>query len=157
VLFLIVPSIIFVIWASNRDASPSEAPHASAPETPTDGASSPETEESSDQPLHEYPTGPTSFDPDAGKLTFPFTPESQTALDNNTTTKIGELLTSPKNIPGSKISVEIPQLKDDETGILTTAILDAFEKHEISSSDIVFMVYQPDPDAKTFDINVSFN
>jgi len=81
----------------------------------------------------------------------------QTALDETSTIKIGELLFSPKNTEDSKISVEIPLLSDDDNLILTIAIVETFNKYEVSLSNVIFITYQPEPDRKTFEVSIWFS
>jgi len=83
---------------------------------------------------------PDSLDLDAGTMSFHYTLDMQTYLDDNVVYLIGELLTSPKNTEASLISVEIPQLSDDDTIILTSAIIDVLSGFDVPLSDIVFFV-----------------
>ena len=173
VFFLLLPTLIFAVWVLTRGAASTDLP----PETSgvhQNGISSfspePSPENTPDSSLtlpNDDNTGPSSiapsldgqivFDLNAGVMTFLFTPDLQDTLDSDTDTKLGELLTSPKNTTDAKIAVEIPQLPDTETAILTTAILNAFNKHEVPLSDIIFFVYQTVPDAQTFEIKISFS
>jgi len=140
VLFLILPSIIFVVYASTQNTQPEEPPTDSSVAQPP--------------PIN---NDSASLDINAGKMTFLYAPDSQTTLDENTSSMIGQLLTSTKNTPDSKIAVEIPQLTDEETAVLTTVILNTFINHDVSLSDIVFYVYRPESDTEPFKINISFN
>jgi len=153
IFFLIQPSLILFIWALNRDAQPNEPPPQSSPNpiqvSPDSGSGG---SESVDPAL----SGLRAFDFDNGEMTFLFTPDIQAALDDNITLMLGELLTSPVNTGDKKIAVDIPQLPDDDTAILTAAILVAFSTYEVPLHDIVFFVYRPESDAKTFEINISF-
>jgi len=155
--------MIFAIWALTRDTAPSEPPpgengiyqNGSEPLLPE-----PSPESTPDTSLTSPDTslaGPVAFDFENGTMTFLFTPNQQDVIDNNTDIKLGELLTSPKNTNDAKIAVEIPQLPDAETAILTTAILNVFNKHGVPLSEIVFFVYEPEPDIKTYEINISFS
>ena len=173
VFFLLLPAIILAIWAFTRDAALIESPHEAngIHQNDTDSFSPVPSPENTQDPSTALPnsdnTGSTSldqnindliaFDLDAGTMTFLFTPDLQDIIDTHIDTKLGELLTSPKNTNDAKIAVEIPQLLDNETTIITTAILNAFTKHEVPLSDIVFFVYQPAPDIQTFEINISFS
>ena len=171
-LVLFLTSLTLVIWLFTRDSAPENTFNGSSdipqnnisfsssepsPDIPYDSpqvSSSGETSEplSPDSSL----AGPIAFDFDAGLLTFLFTPDSQTAVDEDSVSKIGELLKSPKNERGAKIAVEIPQLSDDDTALITAAIIDAFEVYNIPLSSVVFFVYQPEPNLKTFAISISF-
>ena len=155
VLLLIVPSVVLVVYSTTRNSHPAESPetstdiHQNGTQTVTDDNIEPASSDTSQ-------TGPVSLNIDAGEMTFLFAPDSQTVLDDNTSSMIGQLLSSPKNTNDSKIAVNIPQLPDDETAVLTTVILNAFITHNVSLSDIIFFVYQPEPDTETFEIGISF-
>jgi len=173
VFFLLLPTAIIAIWALTRDPASTDLPpdtngiHQNgngsfSPEPPPEDTPDPslnlpddDNNESThpDTSLNDL----VAFDLEAGTMTFLFTPNQQDTLDSNIDTKLGELLTSPKNTNDAKIAVEIPQLPDTETAILTTSILNAFIRHEVSLSDIIFFVYQPDTDIQTFEINISFS
>ena len=170
VFFLLLPALIFIIRTLSRDSN--EPPHNSngiyqngeetddpddiqgnLPEPtlePTgEGDDSQETQDPSLSDLE-------SFDLAAGTMVFLFTPQSQSTLDESTISAIGELMTSPKNTNDAIIAVEIPQLHDNDAAILNNAILEAFNIHGVPLSDIIFFVYQPDPDTQTFKISISF-
>jgi len=173
VFFLLLPALIFAIWALARGAASTDlppdtngihqngtgsfTPEPSLEGTPEPSPALPNNNDSESTSLDPSLDDLVAFDLDAGTMTFLFTPGIQDNIDNHIDTKIGELLTSPKNANNAKIAVDIPQLPDNDTVILTTAILDTFTKHEVSLGDIVFFVYQPDPDIQTFEINISFS
>jgi len=154
VLFLILPPVIIlsIRTTSGDGVSDGAAPKA----TPDLVQHIPPIED--DKPTTNNPSlnGTVTVDLDSGNMVFMFTPQTQTALDSDTTSLIGQLLTSPKNTAGSKIAVEIPQLPDDEAVILTTAIINALSTHGVLLSDIIFFIYQPDAGIKTFKVNISF-
>ena len=171
---LIMPSLILVIWLFSRDTTSNESPHGStgihqnengltaSEPTPEvipdpDPAQVSSTEDNS-EPVSLDPSlaGPEVFDFSAGFLTFLFTPDIQTTLDDNTISILGALLASAQNTDDSMIAVEIPQLPDDNTAIITNAIISAFNAYEVPLSDIVFFVYQPEPDVQTYLITISF-
>ena len=151
-LILIIPSIILTVWTVRRDAA-SEPPPRTNPDLtqflPPVDESMPV---SPDSPL----SGPIAFDIDSGHMTFLFSPEAQTTLDDNTITKIGELLSSPQNTSDKKITVDIPQLSDGDMAVLTAAIINAFSTYDVPMSHIIFFVYQPRPDINIFEVNVAF-
>ena len=153
VLFLILPPVILVIRSSQNDASQDAEQPKPTPDLiqylPTPDNSKPVSSDSS------YDSS-IAMDLNEGIMTFLFSPEMQTSLDEDTTTAIGQLLTSPKNTGDAKLAVEIPQISDAETAVITSAILNVFSSHSIPLSDIIFFVYQPDEDIKTFKINISF-
>jgi hypothetical protein len=156
VFFLLLPATIIAIWALTRGSASTELP------LDTNGTYQNGSDSFSSEPTPVDTPDPSlddlvSFDLDAGTMTFLFTPNLQDTLDSNVDTKLGELLTSLKNTDDAKIAVEIPLLSDTDTAILTTAILNAFNKHDVPLSDIVFFVYQPDTDIQTFEISISFS
>ena len=173
VFFLLLPATIIAIWALTREAETTDLPPNTngiyqngtasfSPEPTPEDNPEPSPALSNDDNNESTSHDPSSddliaFDLEAGTMTFLFTPNQQDTLDSNIDTKLGELLTSPKNTNDAKIAVEIPQLPDTETAILTTAIINAFNRHEVPLSDIIFFVYQPDPNAQTFEINISFS
>jgi len=160
--FFILPAIIIAIWALGRDTGQeidnglsgvlqngdSTVVSDPAPESTPDLSEIPQIEDNdNDEPMPaaQLPFTPlVSFDLNAGEMVFLFAPGMQTLLDDNTAYMIGTLLASPKNTDDAIISVEIPQLPDDETITLTTAITNTFTELEIPLSDIVFFVYHPE-------------
>ena len=106
-----------------------------------------------DQPL----TDPGTFDLYAGTMTFYYTLDMQASIDDYIKGLIGELLTSPKNNEDSFISVEIPQLSDDDTIILTSAIIDVLSGFDVPLSDIVFFIVSMETiDNEGFLVKLSF-
>jgi len=156
VLFLIVPSIIIVIYTSMRETPADEAGN-NGVVSQSGGGSVSSDGDNEQANLDSSLAGTTAFDLVAGTMTFLFTPDLQTTLDVYTMTRLGELLTSPKYTNNTKIAVEIPQLPDEKAIILTTAITNAFTTYEIPLSDVVFFIYQPEKDSRTFEVNVSID
>ena len=153
VLLLVLPAVIIFVRSSPETNAKDEPGPKTTPDliqllpAPADNDSA-SGDTSSNNPVN--------IDINAGNMFFMFSPESQTALDSNTTSAIGQLLTSPKNTEASKIAVEIPQLSDDETAVLTSAITNALNVHGVQLTDIIFFVYQPDQDIKTYKVNMFF-
>ncbi|MCL2821015.1 MAG: hypothetical protein FWD38_09375 [Oscillospiraceae bacterium] len=162
VLFVILPSVVFIVRASSRGTSATGTPHGSAEapkNTPDLMQFLPANEEDDkDEPETVTPslTGPISFDLDEGEMIFLYMPDSQDTLDDATISKIGELLGSPKNTSDTKIAIEIPQLSDSDAGNLTSAVINAFEINHVPLSEIVFLVNRTEPDAKIFEVKISF-
>jgi len=173
IFFFTLLSIILIFWTSARNAQPiviyndsndirqsSSDPASSEPASDTAPDEMP-TSSSGDNntaaPLDPTLAGLTAFDFNAGVITFLYTPDLQADIDDNTVSVIGTLLASPQNADDSKIAVEIPLLPDDDTAALTAAIIRVFNTYEVSISDIVFFVYQPEPDVNTFEITMSFS
>ena len=159
VLLLGVTVLIFVGEAFTQKEAPTDSLHNFASDEPAQEIAQAQAPQNSDNdestPLAPALTNTVNADFDAGTMTFFFTPNAQTSLDENTVSVIGELLLSPKNTEDSTIVVEIPQLDDDDMAVLTTAVINAFSAHEVPLSDIVFIIYQPEPDTQTFKINIS--
>jgi len=149
VLLLVLPAIIIFVRSSPETNNWDEPVPKSTPDLIQLLPAAPENSNSDSN-------NPVNIDLDAGNMFFMFSPETQTTLDSNTTSAIGQLLTSPKNTDTSKIAVEIPQLSDDEAAVLTTAITNALSTHGVPLTDVVFFVYQPDQDIKTYKINIAF-
>jgi len=172
VFFIVLPTLLLVIWAVTRDTLPDKS-HPGSNDIPqsADGStifkstlgtasgsilSSLNGDGSGPVYLDPSIAGPVHFDLDAGILTFLFTPDMQSSLDENSLSVIGAFLTSPQNNADSKIAVEIPQLPDEDTALLTKAIIDAFIILEVPLSDITFIVYQTEPDTQTFEIKMFY-
>ena len=146
VIFLILPSIIIVVMVSNRDNAADLK------------ASDPDPENTPGLAQYLPPlTGPIAFDSEAGMMAFLFTPGSQSALDEESLSMIGELLKSPQNTTASILTVEIPLLSDEETAVVTGAVVDAFSSYEVPLSKIVFYIYHPEPNIKTYEISLKFS
>jgi len=170
-ILIILPSLMLLsrvlIWntPSNGSIDGSNAVLQSGADSSAPGLASEAAHGSQQDILNDNNTGPASinpslagpiaFDIDAGTMTFLYTPSLQSALDDETASLIGQLLTSPQNSNDSNIAVEIPQLPEDDTAVLTTVILNAFINYNVPLSDITFFVYQPEPDAETYEINIS--
>jgi len=98
------------------------------------------------------------FDADSGTITFPFTPSTQSALDESAFSMIGEFVASPLYTDNTIIAIAIPHLPDEGEAVsLTTAVIDALTTFEVPKSSIVFFVYQPEPGAQTFEVTLSFH
>jgi len=172
IVIFVIPGAILATWALTQEKKSNEAPPdlngihqngtgsvspAPSPENTPDPISDLQNDDNLGQTsLDPSITGPTTFDLDSGTMTFLFTPEQQDTLDDNTVSKIGELLASPKNTNDAKIVVEVPHLPYNETLIMTDAIINAFAANAVSQSNIGFTVYLPEVDTSTFEINISF-
>lgn len=171
VLLLVLPSLIFVIWSVSKNNPDEEGntptgSYQNGSEAPGSDASASASKDSygqdGDNPNSDIPQissgssiNPVLFDLDEGKMSFLFNPDKHNNLDSDTTAAIGFLLTSPKNTEDTIFAVEIPQLTDEKTAIVTTAVLNAFELNNVSVNDVIFFVYQPEPDLEDCKINIS--
>ena len=159
VFLLILPSVILVAHLTNKDS----APHNSdADGSDLNPLVTPDLTQvlppADDNPGALFPAlaGPIEFDLEAGTMTFLYAADLQSKLDENTVSMIGELLTSPQNISGTRIAIDIPQLSDNDTNRLTSAIIDAFHKYNVPTSDIIFFVYIPNTETQIYEIKISF-
>ena len=156
VLFLLLPSVILVIYTTMRDRTPDDSyDNGGIHQNGNNPASSSGGDEQN--ALDSSLAGPIAFDLEAGTMSFIFTPDLQVALDVFTIATIGDLLTSPQNTTGSKVAVEIPQMADEKTAILTNAVVHAFSIHDVPLTDVVFFVYQQETDTRTVKVNISFS
>jgi len=170
VLFIVLPTIAVVAWLVTRDVVPNESPdtlidspqndvdlpsNEPAQEAAPDSTQAPPNDDGMSDPPDSQVSSLISLDLDAGFLTFLFSPETQTAIDEEILTKISELLSSPQNTDSSIIAVEIPELSDNDTNIVTNAIISAFEALEVSLNKITFFIYHLEPNTRTFEIIIS--
>jgi len=152
VLLLIVPSIIIIVSVSNRD----NAPNGLESNGKKDSDSGPGNTPNLSQYLP-YLTGPIALDVDEGIMTFLFTPGSQTEIDDESFSMIGEFLKSPQNTTSSTLAVEIPLLSDEETVVITGAVVDAFTKYAVPLSKIIFYIYHPEANIQTYEVTLRFS
>jgi len=152
VLLLILPSVIIVVLMSGRDSA-------------SGGSRSNDINDYDSVPINTpdltqylpYLTGPIALDVDEGIMTFLFTPNSQTELDDESFSMLGELLKSPQNTNSSTLAIEIPLLSDEETAVITGAVIDAFNEYSVPLSKIIFYVYHPESNIHTYEITMRFS
>ena len=154
--FLVLPSIILVIWLMSRNTSPSEIhPDVNGIYHNNDNSE-----------IHDPSfTGLRSFDLYAGEMSFFIDPDSPDNFNENIVSMVGELLSSHGNTAGvntagenmtdSKIAVGLPQLIDEKTSALTKSLIDLFDLFDVSVNDIMFFIYQTEPDVPGYIINIS--
>ena len=163
---LILSIILAVITLSRGTAEPPpETSHESQipelivtqPEPPGNGGfPPPETEE---EPVEE-PDEPTEEEPDdndgesviievignptvnltAGRFSFFFSLNNQTSLDRQTSMLLDTFLTSPRNVPDSKIAIETPKLSADDTKSFMSIMTGALGERNIESQRIVHII-----------------
>ena len=150
VLLLILPSVIIVILMSNKDSASGGSKNNSINDSVP--LNTPDLTQ-----FLPYLTGPIALDVDEGIMTFLFTPNSQTELDDESFSMLGELLKSPQNTNSSTLAVEIPLLSDEETAVVTAAVIDAFNKYSVPLSKIIFYVYHPESNIQTYEITMRFS
>lgn len=165
VAFIIVLSLLFIaIWALSPNAAPNNMSQGnggangsdSNPDNPYSSSQGSSGGNSGSGAADSTLEGPIAFDLEEGILTFLFTLDAQTAIDDESFSLLGDLMSSPRNIRGSKIAVEIPKLPDEDTATLTSIILNAFADQGVSAHSILFYIYQPELNVRTFTISVSF-
>ena len=169
---LILSIILAVITLSRKTNEPppdtSKQPQipemiVTQPEPPDNGGFPPpeETEQPGEEPNE--PTEPVEEEPDdddpestpviaignptvnltAGRFSFFFSMNNQTSLDRQTSTLLDTFLTSPKNVPDSKIAIETPKLSTDDTKSFISIMTSALGERNIESQRIVHII---DPD-----------
>ena len=111
---------------------------------------------SSDTPEEQQEYGPVSLDISKGTMVFIFSPALQDTLDPETTAMLGEFITSPKNKTDTQIVVEMPDLSQEDTTTLVSAVTKAFAQHEIPRKDLVFKTLQTEAKGGPFEVMLSF-
>ena len=105
----------------------------------------------------DYPEfGPVGLNLAEGTMQFIFAPAIQEALDEETTTMLGEFLASPKNTPDAKVQVEMPNLSEDDTEHLLLAVTSAFSNYDINVNEIVYVKNPVEADGSSFEVKLSF-
>jgi len=162
VSFIVIPSLILVIWAVTRRATIGELHYESNGTVEVNAESSMDEPDIHDSSENESvyddfePSDPEDFDLAADLLIFLILPGSQASLDEDTIHAIGEFLTLHEYSDGDNIAVEIPQLSDEDMGNVTTAVLSALQENNVSINDIIFYIYQPESDSIEYEIRISF-
>ena len=171
-LILVLPAVIlaFKAMASQPPASPSAA--AAEPEAPVllpDGVPPPENAlppatvdeqppgnggfvpgepESADSEYlnNEYPTGAgePALDLVGEKLSFFYSPDSQSSLDHETLSVLDVFLSLPKNIPQNTIAIETPVLPEEKAGMFTAVITETLAERGVPDRRLAYIV---DPNA----------
>ena len=114
-------------------------------------------ESGSYDPTHdEQKFGPVSLNLSKGTMVFIFSPDLQDALDDETTAMLGEFITSPKNTAGTQITVEIPNLSEEDFIATKDAVVKAFALHGVTQKDLVFTILRTGADGIYFEIMLSF-
>ena len=111
---------------------------------------------SSDTPGEQPEFGPVSLDISKGTMVFIFSPALQENLDPETTTMLGEFITSPKNKTETQILVEMPSLSQADTITVISAVTKAFAQHEVTRKDLVFITLPTETKGGPFEVMLSF-
>ena len=178
-LIFVLPAIVLAVKAWNSSMPPPEkpsqtvTPQESPPEisdgplpngsgfNPHDPPENGNKEQGSFDPpvdpVYEPPKyGPISINSTAGTMLFRFSPEIQDAVDEETLAMIGTFLKSPKNTSNARIAVEMPQLSEDETSKLITAVTEAFVSHGVALEKLAFATYQSDSSNGSHEVKLLF-
>jgi len=178
-LIFVIPAIILAAKAWNSSPPPDDPPQTEVPGDPPPDISNtplpdngsgvdpndpPKTgngEQGSFDPPVEQPDdnqefGPVDIDTSAGTMSFLYAPDLQSTLDTETISMMGDFITSPKNTADSQITVEMPQLSEEETSVLMEAISGAFAEHDVSQNDIKYVISASDPEERIFEVFLSF-
>ena len=175
-LILVLPSAIIAYnaWASTPPPPDEHDPPSSSqtivppieenPSPPGDGFDPPEVlppqGNGESSPPYVPPDDPEfgllGIDPAEGTLSFLFSPELQDSLDDETASKLGEFLASPKNRPGTQIAVEMPILPETEKTLLISVVASAFASHGVSDNQFAYITYQSGTIESSFEVKLSF-
>ena len=116
------------------------------------------SEETPDTPELTKPpdSGLIDCDPSEGTLSFLFSPDRQSELDNEIISAFGDLLSSLNNTRDSMIAVETPPLSDSDTEKLMDAVADAFVAHGIPARRLTWIMRPYDNAGETFEVKLYF-
>ena len=100
--------------------------------------------------------GPIGGNPSDGTLSFLFSPDHQTELDDETKSLLEELLNSPKNTHNNTIVVETSQLSGDYSNMLMAAIVRAFATREIPEERIAHVTRPLETSDEVIEVSLYF-
>jgi len=100
--------------------------------------------------------GLVGLDVDAGTMAFMFFHGTQTALDTHTASRLEDFLASPRNTPGARILVEMPELPDDGRSNVVNALTSELVELGVPRGNIVFFTVGSTPDGDSVEIRLSF-
>ena len=138
---------------------PTPTPPVETPEPPTPQPTEPPPSGNGNGNGHgddipEY--GPVGLNITEGTMLFMFSPALQETLDEDTVTMLSEFLSSPKNTEESMVQVEMPNLTEDDTTLLLSAVGKAFSTYNVKLSDIVYVKNQTEVKGINFEVKLSF-
>ena len=106
---------------------------------------------------HDMPEfGPVGLNITEGTMQFIFSPSLQETLDEDTVAMLSDFLTSPKNTDDAKVQVEMPNLTEEDTAILLTAVTKAFSTYKLTVDDIVYLKNQNEVSESSFEVMLSY-
>jgi len=98
-----------------------------------------------------------NVNPIEGTLSFLFSPNIQSTLDNNTSSMLDLFLSSPKNTPDSIVAVETPQLPLETLDSFIPVITDALAERGVSNNRIAYITDSSVPLADgSFEVSLSY-
>ena len=100
--------------------------------------------------------GQSSVNPTEGTLSFLFSPNLHSNLDDDTSSMLDVFLSSPKNTPDSIVAVETPQLPPEISEIFVPVIVGALASKGVSESRIAYITNQTVPLADAFEVSLSY-
>ncbi|MCL2629051.1 MAG: hypothetical protein FWD44_10240 [Oscillospiraceae bacterium] len=100
--------------------------------------------------------GPVGLNITEGTMLFMFSPAYQDLLDEETVSMLSDFLSSPKNTANAQVQVEMPDLSEDETTLLLSAVTKAFSNYNIKTSDIVYVKNRTEVTESNFEVKLSF-
>ena len=102
-------------------------------------------------------SGQSSVNPTEGTLSFLFSPNLQSSLDDETSSMLDEFLRSPKNTTNSIIAVKTPQLSLDVSQKFVSIIVDSFAKRDVPETRLAYITDSSVPLADgSFEVDMSF-
>jgi len=108
------------------------------------------------EPSRPLEPGPTGGNPFEGLLSFRFSPDIQSTLDDRTVTMLGEFVRSPKNTDDSIIAVEIPQLPDEDANKLYFALISAFSDLGVAEQRLAYISQPSEIALGSFEVHLSY-
>ena len=109
-----------------------------------------------DPPLSEPEHRPAELNLAEGTMLFIFAPDEQDTLDDQVASMLGEFLTSPHNTLKAKIAVEMPNISEEDTSALISALSDAFAQHGVTQEKLVYAKNQTEPVERFFEVKLSY-
>ena len=100
--------------------------------------------------------GPTGGNPSGGTLSFLFSPDLQNELDAETWSLLDVFLGSTRNTSDSIIAVETPELPEEYSDILESAVYSALNARGIPAQRIEYFTDHDVPMSETFEVNLSY-
>ena len=136
--------------------TPLDPPNQGPPQTGIGNDESDATDPPPETPSPQPEIEPARLNLTEGTMLFAFSPDSQDALDDATVSMFGEFISSPRNTTGAMIAIETPNLSNEETVALKSAIADAFSRLGITRGRLVYIQSEAEPGEHSFEVKMSF-